>query len=275
MIEVDHRRRTYYLHVPANLPADKPAPLVLVFHGGGGTALGTERYLTHFSDLADQEDFLVAYPEGINQSWNDGRGTPSTAAANEKVDDLAFALAMIDEICQQHSVDPRRIYATGISNGAIFSHYLAANHAEKIAAIAPVVGGMLQMWIGYRKAFEMLCTGWNLSSQELYRLGAINKVVPDDRIEAEAMRYAEIMSLMPLENLKLSKQSLKFGMNLMGAREQIWHNQETNTLSHCAASEREKEFFTIMKEKGMAEALDFRDKPFEKYGFKRNKATDI
>jgi enoyl-CoA hydratase len=147
--------------------------------------------------------------------------------------------------------------------------------SSAITRVSGGFGGMLQMWFGYRKAFEMLCTGWNLSSQELYRLGAINKVVPDDRIEAESMRYAEIMSLMPLENLKLSKQSLKFGMNLMGAREQIWHNQETNTLSHCAASEREKEFFTIMKEKGMTEALDFRDKPFEKYGFKRNKATDI
>jgi poly(3-hydroxybutyrate) depolymerase len=42
-IEVGNRQRTYYLHVPADLAADKPAPLVLVFHGGGGTALGMER----------------------------------------------------------------------------------------------------------------------------------------------------------------------------------------------------------------------------------------
>jgi enoyl-CoA hydratase len=144
-----------------------------------------------------------------------------------------------------------------------------------ISRVSGAFGGMWQMWLGYRKAFELLCTGWNISAQELFRAGAINKVVPDDRIEAEAMRYAEIMALMPLENLKLSKQSLKFGMNLMGAREQIWHNQETNTLVHCAATEEEKQFYTIMKEQGMKEALDFRDKPFEKYGFKRNKATDL
>jgi polyhydroxybutyrate depolymerase len=141
-LEVDHRQRTYYLHVPANLPADKPVPLVLVFHGGGGTALGMERYLTHFSQLADHEGFLVAYPEGVDKNWNDGRDNPASTPARENVDDLAFALALLDDICNQHNVDARRIYSTGISNGAIFSHYLAANHAEKIAAIAPVVGGI-------------------------------------------------------------------------------------------------------------------------------------
>jgi polyhydroxybutyrate depolymerase len=141
-IAIDHRQRTYYLHVPANLPTDKPAPLVLVFHGGGGTALGMERFLTHFSKLADSEGFLVAYPEGVDKNWNDGRDNPSSTPARENVDDLAFVMAVIDDITKQHPVDARRIYSTGISNGAIFSHYLAANHAEKIAAIAPVVGGI-------------------------------------------------------------------------------------------------------------------------------------
>jgi enoyl-CoA hydratase len=144
-----------------------------------------------------------------------------------------------------------------------------------VSRVSGAFGGIWQLWMGYRKAFEMLSTGWNISAQELYRLGAINKVVPDDKIEAHAMRYAEIMALMPLELLKLTKQSLRFGLNLMGAREQIWHNQETNTLVHCASTEEEKQFYTVMKEKGMKAALDFRDKPFEKYGFKRNKATEI
>ena len=144
-----------------------------------------------------------------------------------------------------------------------------------ISRVSGAFGGVLQMWMGYRKAFEMMCTGWNVSSQELYRLGAINKVVPDDKIEEQAMRYAEIMALMPLEILKLSKMSLQFGMNQIGAREQIWHNQEVNTLIHCVNSDVEKEFYKIMKEKGMKAALDFRDKEFEKYGFMRNKATEI
>jgi polyhydroxybutyrate depolymerase len=141
-LEVDGRKRVYYLYVPPGLAADKPAPLVLVFHGGGGTALGMERYLARFSRLADKEGFLVAYPEGVDKNWNDGRDNPASTPARENINDLAFVMAMIDDIAREHAVDNKRIYATGISNGGVFSHYLAANHAEKIAAIAPVVGGI-------------------------------------------------------------------------------------------------------------------------------------
>jgi polyhydroxybutyrate depolymerase len=141
-ITVDKRQRTYLLHVPPGLPRDKAVPLVLIFHGGGGQAAGTETYLTHFSELADKEGFLVAYPEGVGKNWNDGRDNPSSVAATESVDDLAFVLALMADVGKDHRIDPRRVYATGISNGGIFSHYLAANHADKIAAIAPVAGGL-------------------------------------------------------------------------------------------------------------------------------------
>jgi len=145
----------------------------------------------------------------------------------------------------------------------------------EIGRVSGAGGGVLQTWLGYRKAFELLCTGWNISAQELYRLGAINKVVPVDKVEEAAMRYAEIMSLMPLETLILTKADLKFAMNRMGVRDQLWHSEETNTLAHCANNEREKEFYSILKQKGMKAALDFRDKPFEKYGYNRYKATEI
>jgi enoyl-CoA hydratase len=145
----------------------------------------------------------------------------------------------------------------------------------EIPRVSGAGGGDMQMWLGYHKAFELLCTGWNVGAQELYRLGAINKVVPDDEVESQAMRYAEIMSLMPLETLKLIKASFKFGMNRMGARDMLWHGEETNILQHCVGEEREKEFYRIMKEQGMKAALEFRDGPFEKYGYNRHKATEI
>ena len=139
-LEVDGITRTYHLHVPPGLgPA--PAPLVLVFHGGGGTGPGTER-LTRFTALADREGFLVALPEGIEKNWNDGREFTGSRAHRDHVDDVAFVTALIDAIGRAHAVDPRRIYATGISNGGIFSHYVAAHLSARIAAIAPVVGGI-------------------------------------------------------------------------------------------------------------------------------------
>jgi polyhydroxybutyrate depolymerase len=140
-IDVDGRKRVYHLHVPPG--AAKPAALVLFFHGGGGTGAGAVRQ-TGFAGLSDKEGFLCAFPEGIGKSWNDGRDEPISEAHKEKVDDLKFVLAMIDAIAKENKIDPNRVFSTGISNGAIFSHYLAANHADRIAAIAPVVGGIAE-----------------------------------------------------------------------------------------------------------------------------------
>ena len=141
MILVGNLQRVFLLHSPPALPKDKPVPLVFVFHGGTGDGAGTER-MTHFSDLADREGFLVVYPEGIGKNWNDGRESKVIQAQRDNVDDVGFVAAMIDAISKERPVDPKRIYSTGISNGAIFSHYLAANLSGRIAAIAPVVGGM-------------------------------------------------------------------------------------------------------------------------------------
>lgn len=128
--------RSYHLHIPPQLPATQPAPLVLVFHGGGGSGRQMER-LSKFDDLADKDGFLVAYPDGIDHHWNDGR--KNTAGPN---DDVQFVDQLIDDVGKQHPVDPKRIFATGISNGGIFCHYLAARLSRRIAAIAPAAGGI-------------------------------------------------------------------------------------------------------------------------------------
>lgn len=133
--------REYLLHVPKDLPEDMALPLVFVFHGGNGLAFGTMN-LTKFNDVADRGQFLVVYPQGIGRSWNDGRVTRVSQAHRDNVDDLGFFDALLAEISKTHRIDPKRVFATGISNGGIFSHFLAANRAEKLAAIAPVVGGI-------------------------------------------------------------------------------------------------------------------------------------
>jgi polyhydroxybutyrate depolymerase len=140
-IEVGGLKRTYLLHTPPGLRKDEAVPLVLVFHGGSGTGEGMEK-LTRFSALADREKLVVVYPDGIGKNWNDGRVVPTSKAHREKIDDLAFVSALLDTLGKDQSIDPKRIFATGVSNGGIFSHYLAANLAPRIAAIAPVVGGI-------------------------------------------------------------------------------------------------------------------------------------
>jgi len=126
--------RTYLLHVPRSLTRNRPAPLLLVFHGGGGHAYNMPRF-TGFDQLADIHGFIVAYPESANTHWNDTR-------ALSRADDVAFVRALIAELEHSYPVDPARVYATGISNGGFFSQRLACDLSSQIAAVASVAATM-------------------------------------------------------------------------------------------------------------------------------------
>ena len=140
-LDHDGRERTYLLHVPDGLHENEPVPLVFAFHGGGGNGSGMNS-LTKFDKLANREGFIAVFPDGVGNSWNDGRQNLASEAYLLNVDDVGFVDAMIETISLEFPVDRKRIYATGISNGAIFSHFLAAQRASTFAAIAPVVGGL-------------------------------------------------------------------------------------------------------------------------------------
>lgn len=140
-IDVGGLRRTFVLHVPSPLPANAAVPLVLVLHGGGGAGRQIER-ATRFSDLADRYGFIAVYPDGIDNSWNDGRGDPKIGAQRENIDDVAFISALITSLAQRYRIDSKRVYATGISNGGFMSQLLAARLSSRIVAIAPVAAGL-------------------------------------------------------------------------------------------------------------------------------------
>ncbi len=130
---VDELPRTYLIHVPATAPAGG-FPVILVFHGGGGQATGVIR-LTRLDPLADRRGFLAVYPNGIGRHWNDGRST-----IRNKSDDVRFVDVILDDLARRYPVDPARIYATGISNGAMFTERLGCERSGRFAAIAPVSG---------------------------------------------------------------------------------------------------------------------------------------
>lgn len=135
------KNREYIIHVPSG--ANTALPLLLAFHGGGGEAEGFQKY-AGLDAISDREKFLVVYPYGTGVfprrllTWN--AGECCAQAMNNKVDDVGFAMAVIDDVIRQTRVDTKRIYATGHSNGAMMAYRLAAEHAERIAAIAPVSG---------------------------------------------------------------------------------------------------------------------------------------
>jgi len=137
----DGLERSYIVHVPPGYDPARATPVVLVFHGGGGHAENA-RTMTGFDAVADAEGFIVVYPNGTGQrpdrllTWNGGRCCGY--ALEQNVDDVGFVRALLADLGAIANIDARRIYATGMSNGAIMSYRLACELADVIAAIGPV-----------------------------------------------------------------------------------------------------------------------------------------
>jgi len=129
--------RTFILHIPAGYTATRPTPLVLAFHGIGLNAEEMIR-ISGLSKQADTAGFIVVYPNGTGEtkSWNGGHCCGE--AAKNNVDDVGFVRALIADLTALASIDPRRVYATGFSNGAIMVYRLACELSDRIAAIGPV-----------------------------------------------------------------------------------------------------------------------------------------
>lgn len=137
----DGRKRTFLLHIPRGWSRQKPAPLVIVLHGGGGNGTRVAA-LTRFSGLADRAGFVVAYPDGINGHWNDGRNVPNFRSHRENIDDVGFIRTLIERLVGQLNLDSTRVYATGMSNGAMMCYRLGCDLSDRLAAIASVCGAL-------------------------------------------------------------------------------------------------------------------------------------
>ena len=137
--------REYLVYIPNEYDASISIPLVLNFHGFGGTAYDHYKYTSDMTSLADTANFLLVYPQGA--AGSDGYSHWNIADENSKsdIDDLGFTSAMIDDLIQTYNVDTLRIYATGFSNGAAFTYDLACRLSQRIAAIAPVGENMTQV----------------------------------------------------------------------------------------------------------------------------------
>jgi polyhydroxybutyrate depolymerase len=110
---------------------------VLALHGHGGTGKSMN-LLTGFNNLAEEAGFIVVYPDGVDRAWNDGRDT----IKRKDVDDVGFISALISRLSGAYNIDRTRIYATGISNGAMMTARLGCELSDKIAAIATVAGNL-------------------------------------------------------------------------------------------------------------------------------------
>jgi polyhydroxybutyrate depolymerase len=140
-IESGGRERAYRVYTPPGLDRTRPVPVVLVFHGFAQSVRKLVR-LTGFDDEAREGRFLAVYPESVGLGWNaeDCCGAGPILG----VDDLGFVDDLLADLRQRYTVDARRTYATGISNGGIFAYYLACHRAGTFAAVGPVSATMFR-----------------------------------------------------------------------------------------------------------------------------------
>lgn len=136
---IDGLDRSYLLYVPQSAGDSGMRPLVLVLHGGGGTARGLPRQTNHrWSALADQFGFYLVYPNAHDRFWDFGEGRISERL-EQRVDDGAYFHSLLDELYEGLPIDPDRVFATGISRGGQASYFLACRFPGQFRAIAPVV----------------------------------------------------------------------------------------------------------------------------------------
>lgn len=151
-LRVGDTDRHYIVHVPARYQTTTALPVVVMLHGGGGTARGAAAE-TGWSAKADEAGFLAVFPDAMPpdpskpgqfrtnpQLWNDG--SDRFYRGQKAPDDVAFIDAMLDDLTSRFPVDKRRIYATGFSNGASMSFRAGMALPHRFAAIAPVAGAL-------------------------------------------------------------------------------------------------------------------------------------
>lgn len=157
-VSIDHggTERTTLLYVPESYDATTAYPLILNFHGFGGTSNDHLQW-ADMRPLADRDGVVLLYPQGTlldgSPHWNaaDPGGDNKSEA-----DDVGFVVELITQLQDQYNIDSNRIYIMGYSNGSFFSYYLACSASEYFAGVASVSGTMLDDTCGATHPMPMI-----------------------------------------------------------------------------------------------------------------------
>ncbi len=132
-------KRDYTVHIPPGYDGKKQLPVVYFYHYFTGNAEELAKY-TNMNEAADRDKFVVVYPNAEGWLPNQLRQWNLNNSPSYRVDEVAFAKAMMDTVEGQLNVDRKRCYVAGYSNGGMLAHEIAAKFSDRIAALA-VVGG--------------------------------------------------------------------------------------------------------------------------------------
>jgi polyhydroxybutyrate depolymerase len=188
--------RSYIVHVPPQASSAIALPVILNFHGAGSNAEQEERY-SGMDATADRDGFVAVYPNGTGRgtralTWN--AGGCCLYAERNKIDDVGFTRALLDDVASRVHIDRTRVYATGISNGGMMAFRLGVEASDRIAAIAPVEGALMVDTSGLARPMPLMLFN---SVDDRYvpyegrfgRLGRIAHVTPFPPVDEEIARW--------------------------------------------------------------------------------------
>jgi polyhydroxybutyrate depolymerase len=138
-IMADGQSRSFIVHVPSSYTGLTAVPLLLDFHGLGGTAAGQANG-SGYRAASEKDGAIHVAPQGIDNAWNVG----PCCTTSRTIDDVAFAKALVAKLETDGCIDSTRVYAAGTSMGGGLSHYLACHAADVFAAVAPNAFDLLE-----------------------------------------------------------------------------------------------------------------------------------
>jgi len=130
--------RTYLLYVPPGDSSQHRLPLVLVYHGADDTAVATSTETSLLSIAERQHNMILVFMQGYHDTWNEGAG--HTPAEQAGINDVTFTSTVLRRVESNYDVDPRRVVATGLSNGALLTELLGCKLSANLTLIVPVEG---------------------------------------------------------------------------------------------------------------------------------------
>lgn len=140
-VQVGTASRSYFLHVPQAYTGTTAVPLILDFHLLNSTGRA-ERLMSPYPAEVDPDGVIMAFPNGLpgpaGAAWDIG---PCCVA---NADDVAFSRAVVEDVGKSACIDPRRVYAVGMSMGGGMAHYLGCEAADVFAGVAPSAFDLLE-----------------------------------------------------------------------------------------------------------------------------------
>ena len=143
-IRTGNFKRDYHLHLPPGYDGSRALPMVALVHRAFDNAKGVAKF-TGFSSLADRENFIVLYPNGIGilgylQHWNAGHCCGKAQA--DQIDDVGFVASAVEDAANRLNVNRARIFMLGFSNGGMFAYRFAAERGEMLAGFAALAASI-------------------------------------------------------------------------------------------------------------------------------------